>query len=753
MIKPEHLQAAIAAVNAVDPAAGLGLRGLFDAHRITVPASEQARDQVAGTRSFHYYFDGERVDIPKTAFVARGIPILEQSLVFKLGELRQKHACTTAWISGNVRQLAGDMRQAGAAALVNHELRRLPKVPADLDAALRMPDFRADGPHFSGHLAGGQPARFIPLPLNRATLSQMAAQRFEFFDVRFVLESWTDGTLPWIFACIVQQDIWGLVKLELHRQVANTRLEIRYIARRMPHQEDIQQPPQGVGTFLVAGAWMLWQALLPQVRHIFLDGEVGAQQFYRDCGFQEQRLCRFVLKTPRGYLLSAIADMADDERTPIGRVRPKLERYIENTLKALCKPDHNLRRPWRLAFIKHCLMCDRQPYPATTALALLLKNERRIPEAASLIDFATRACRVKIAGTEPDTQTTILVVDDPRFALHLQHVFHLESPKRFEAFQRALAHPSVAGRWHSLMAAPAEREQLLWIHTSDYLDRLERTAGRQLVTLDLDTQTTARSWEVACLAVGGVFHLLDGICDGRATRGMAAVRPPGHHAEPDRAMGFCLLNNAALAARYLQNNHGLHRIMIVDLDAHHGNGIQTAFYEDDTVLYVSTHRFPAYPGTGNLGEVGRGPGKGFTVNIPLPKGAGDRDFICAVRRVIVPLARQFEPDFILVSLGFDLYRHDRLGGMQVSPAGYGTLTALLIQMAELVCRGRIAFILEGGYSVKGIEECGLRFLQELCITGSGRRDAAPPGNTPAAHLPSAIAMVLEVQKPFWPRLV
>ncbi len=752
MIKPEHLRAAITAVNAIDPDAGLGLKRLFDAQRITVPASEQARDPVGSPRSFHYYFVGERVDIPKTAFVARGIAILEQSLVFKLGELREKQASAATWISGNVRQLARDIRQAGAAALVNHELRRLSVAPPGLDTPWCMPDFRSGGPHFSGHLAGGQPARFIPLPLNWETLSQLAGQHFEFFDVRFVLESWRNGTLPWIFACVVQQHIWGLVKLQLHRQIANTRLEIRYIARRMPHHDDIQRPPQGVGTFLVAGVWMLWQTLLPQARHIFLDGEVGAHQFYLDCGFQEQRLCRFVLKTPRGYLLSAIADMADDERPPIGRVRPKLESYIDDAVKALCKPHTAPHRPWRLAFVKRCLMSCRQPYPATTALALLLKNETRIPEAATLVDFATRTGRVRIAGRKPDTQTTILVVDDPRFALHLQHVFHLESPKRFEAFQRALAHPSIAGRWHSLMVTPAEREQLQWIHTSDYLDRLERTAGRQLVTLDLDTQTTAHSWEVACLAVGGVFRLLDGICGGRATRGIAAVRPPGHHAEPDRAMGFCLLNNVALAARYLQNNHGLHRILIIDLDAHHGNGTQTAFYEDDTVLYISTHRFPAYPGTGNLGEVGRGPGQGFTVNIPLPKGAGDRDFICAIRRVITPLARQFEPDFILVSLGFDLYRHDRLGGMQVSPAGYGTFTALLIQMAERVCRGRIAFILEGGYSVKGIEECGLRFLQQLCATDPGCQDATPLGNKPSAYSPSAISKVLEIQKPFWPRL-
>lgn len=752
MITREHLTAAIAAVSAVNPEHALGLKALLDAARIAAPRAAQARDHEAGTHFFHYYFDGQRVNIPKTAFVARSIPALEQSLVFKLGELRGKQALAAAWVSGNVRQLAGEIRQTGAGAIVAYELQRLPRRPDGLDTPGQMPDPASPGPHFSGTLAGGQQARFIPLPLNRETLVQIAGQRFEFFDVRFVLESWADGTLPWIFACVVQDQILGLVKLKHHRQAANHRLEICYIARRMPSQEDIESSPKGVGTFLLAGVWVLWQAFVPEARHIFLDGEVGARRFYLDSGFREQRLCRFVLKTPRGYLLSAIADMADDVRRPVGRVQERLEGLIDDAVKTLQKQPKNRQRPAALTLVKRSLLCHHQPYPATTALSLLLKNETRIPEAATLIDLATRTGRVHIADETPEARTTVLVVDDPRFALHLENVFHLESPKRFKAFQHALAHPSVAGRWHWLMIEPAKREQLLWVHTSDYLDRLEKTAGRRLVTLDRDTQTTAHSWEVACLAVGGVFGLLDGICGGRALRGMAAVRPPGHHAEADRAMGFCLLNNVALGARYLQKVHGLDRIMIVDLDAHHGNGTQAVFYEDDSVLYVSPHRFPAYPGTGNFGEIGKGRGRGFTVNIPLPRGSGDKDYIELTRRIIAPLAQQYQPDFILMSLGFDLYQHDRLGGMQVTPEGYGTLSALLIHMAEAVCGGRIAFVLEGGYSVKGIEECGLRFLQQLCASDT---QIAASHNLPqqrSLFVSSPLSKVIEIQKPFWPDL-
>ncbi|BBO69959.1 hypothetical protein DSCA_38890 [Desulfosarcina alkanivorans] len=751
MIKREHLKKAIDAIDAVDRECGYGLRELFDANRIRLPTTEDTPVRDYGDRGFHYYFEGERVTIPKTAFVAEGIAALEQSLVFKLGALRHKQDMAADWTSGNVRQLAGEIQRGAARLVVDHELRRLAVLPTGLDEPLRLPDASVSGPHFCGHLAGGQPARFMPLPLTRATMQQVAGQRFEFFTVRFLLACWSDGTLPWIFACISRQRILGLVMLRMHHEAVDTRLEIKYIARRMPQHLDTDTPPKGVGTFLLAGVWMLWQTCYPGARHIFLDGELGARTFYLNGGFKEQRLCRYVLETPRGYLLTGIVDMADDHRPPGGRVQARLEALIHRSIKVLRRAS-GARRASILRFIHRCLMCRYQPYPATTALAGLLKHQARIPEATALIDLAIRTGKVRIAGETPDSRATVLVVNDPRFSLHLQKVFHLESPRRLDAFNRALAHPSVAGRWHALPIEPAEREQLLWVHSAGYLDGLEKTSGRQLVSLDMDTQTTEHSWEVACLAVGGLFRLMDGICDGRATRGVAAVRPPGHHAEPHRAMGFCLLNNVALAARYLQNVHGVERIMIVDIDAHHGNGTQVAFYDDPSVLYVSTHRFPAYPGTGNIGEIGEGPGKGFTVNIPMDKGAGDRAFAAVVQQIVAPLAHGFRPGAVLVSLGFDLYLHDRLGGMNVTPEGYGVLTAMLIGMAERECRGRIAFVLEGGYSVKGIETCGLRFLQQLCDTDSRNRDPSGVGTRRPPFMPTIISRVIDVQKAFWPHL-
>ncbi|MBL7175452.1 MAG: histone deacetylase, partial [Desulfobacteraceae bacterium] len=308
----------------------------------------------------------------------------------------------------------------------------------------------------------------------------------------------------------------------------------------------------------------------------------------------------------------------------------------------------------------------------------------------------------------------LLIVKDERFRQHLEHVPHLEHAGRVNAIQSVLQDPSLDGKWVEVKPRLASVEELALVHTSEYIERVAQTAGKALVSFDLDTQTTEKSYEVARLAVGGVFQLLDEIWSGKAKRGFAGIRPPGHHAEPNKAMGFCLFNNIALGARYLHEHYAVGKLMIVDIDVHHGNGTQAAFYHTDKVLYVSLHQFPAYPGTGNFGEVGQGRGEGFTVNIPLGKGHGDRDFAGIVYLLLNPLAQAYQPDMILVSCGFDLYIYERLGEMKVTPEGYALLTFLLLEIAERFCNGRIAFIMEGGYSSKGIKECGLRVMQELC---------------------------------------
>lgn len=343
----------------------------------------------------------------------------------------------------------------------------------------------------------------------------------------------------------------------------------------------------------------------------------------------------------------------------------------------------------------------------------------------------------------------VLIVRDKKYEQHLEGVPHLESPKRIKAMNAVLQDPSLEGRLQFVEAREAAYEELAWVHTVEYIDRVAQSAGKRLTSFDFDTQATEKSYDVARLCVGGVFSLLDEIRKGRGKRGFACIRPPGHHAEPDRAMGFCLFNNIALAAEYLKRVHSVRRIMIVDIDLHHGNGTQKAFYLRNDVLFVSMHHFPSYPGTGNLGEVGSGRGEGYTVNIPLSKGQGDADFARLIYFVVNPLAQAYQPEIILVSCGFDLYLYDRLGTMRVTPDGYGLITFFLLAVAEKVCDGRIAFVMEGGYSLRGIRECGLRLMQELCEESHVDPKSIDRvlGSSPAKI--GAVAKMREIHKKYW----
>jgi acetoin utilization deacetylase AcuC-like enzyme len=345
----------------------------------------------------------------------------------------------------------------------------------------------------------------------------------------------------------------------------------------------------------------------------------------------------------------------------------------------------------------------------------------------------------------------VLLIRDDRFSLHLENVFHLETPKRCRAFEEMSRDPSLSGRVREISPRMATAEELAWVHTREHIERIAGSATKRLTSFDLDTQATEKSYEVARLAVGSVFSLLDEILAGRGKRGFACVRPPGHHAEPGKAMGFCLFNNVALGARYLMEQYSVRRIMIVDIDVHHGNGTQAAFYGTDKVLFVSTHQFPGYPGTGNYGEVGVGKGEGYTVNIPLSNGFGDRDFAKIIYFLINPLAQMYQPEIILVSCGFDLYNRDRLGGMAVTPEGYGLITFFLTEIAEKTCKGRIAFVMEGGYSLRGIRECGLAVMQSLCGLPLIKPKAVDRivGSAGGAQGISCLRKVLEVHRKHW----
>jgi acetoin utilization deacetylase AcuC-like enzyme len=310
----------------------------------------------------------------------------------------------------------------------------------------------------------------------------------------------------------------------------------------------------------------------------------------------------------------------------------------------------------------------------------------------------------------------VLLLTSPRFAEHLTPPGHPESPERADVLD------AVAARWDQGRSAraprPATREELERVHSSDYVEMLLGTAGRA-AALDGDTFTSPASLEIAALAAGAAIQAADHALDMREPA-FALVRPPGHHAERERAMGFCLYNNVAVAAAHALAR-GVERVAVLDYDVHHGNGTQWIFYGDPRVFYVSVHQHPFYPGTGAAGEIGSGAGEGFTLNAPIEAGATDGDYDRIFRELIVPEIRQFEPSLLLVSAGFDAHEDDPLGGMRVTTAGFGAWAAHLKSLAADACGGSTAFVLEGGYNLRALAASLLATFDVL----SGRVDAPP----------------------------
>jgi len=252
---------------------------------------------------------------------------------------------------------------------------------------------------------------------------------------------------------------------------------------------------------------------------------------------------------------------------------------------------------------------------------------------------------------------------------------------------------------------PLGEETILRVHTADHLDllgQIEAYGDSDLMLLDADTYMTPNSYTIARRAAGGVCMAVDAVMDLEVDNALAAVRPPGHHATGTKAMGFCLLNNVAIAARHAQETHGIERVMIVDFDVHHGNGTQDIFYDDGSVLFFSTHQSPLYPGSGMLEEAGEGDGDGATINVTLRAGTGDDGIRAVYRDVLRPAAERFQPELILVSAGFDAHWQDPLAGLRFTLEGFGHLTRELMRMADTFCGGRIVFTMEGGYNLEAV---------------------------------------------------
>ena len=311
---------------------------------------------------------------------------------------------------------------------------------------------------------------------------------------------------------------------------------------------------------------------------------------------------------------------------------------------------------------------------------------------------------------------------------------------------------AVVSRWRERgteIVAPREAttEQLARVHDRDYLRRISETVGRAS-QLDPDTYTSPESHEVALLAAGAAIDGVERVMAGSHRAAMALVRPPGHHAERDRAMGFCLYNNVAIAAAHARAQ-GAAKVAIVDFDVHHGNGTQHIFESDPHVLYISMHQSPYYPGTGAAGEVGREAGKGFTVNVPIEVGAVDEDYQIVFAHVVLPILRQFEPDLVLVSAGFDAHERDPLGGMRLSTAAFGAMTMELRAVADECCLGRIVAVTEGGYDLHALAASLDTSLESLAAPAAASPAAWPASGVVSDRGRIAVDTVRQALTPFW----
>ena len=306
------------------------------------------------------------------------------------------------------------------------------------------------------------------------------------------------------------------------------------------------------------------------------------------------------------------------------------------------------------------------------------------------------------------------IVRDERYIEHITDDYHPENPNRLRSIYAMLGQKDMEGLFTEIPPRLATREELEMAHLPSYVDLIASTAGQPARRLDPDTVASPKSYEAACLAVGGVLEAIEAVTQGKADNAFALVRPPGHHAERNRAMGFCIFNNIAIGAKYVMKAHGAERILIIDWDVHHGNGTQNAFYEDPRVLYFSTHRYGFfYPGTGDPAEVGSGKGEGFTVNVPMSPGSGDADYGNVFLHLLKPIALSYKPQLILVSAGFDTYSRDPLGGMRMTENGYARLTNIIMDIAQRSCGGKIIIALEGGYDLDGLATSVKAVLKEL----------------------------------------
>ena len=305
---------------------------------------------------------------------------------------------------------------------------------------------------------------------------------------------------------------------------------------------------------------------------------------------------------------------------------------------------------------------------------------------------------------------------DERYQEHLTGNYHPEVPDRLPAVYRGIEAAGLLERLTLIEAVPADLKWVQTVHASDYIDRFRSACSIGDNIFDSpDNQMCTASYEIALLAVGGVLEAVRLVMDGKLDNAFCAIRPPGHHAEVDRAMGFCYFNNVAIAARYIQKEWGIKRVGIVDFDVHHGNGTQHIFEQDPTVFYYSIHQHPtfAYPGTGREFEVGKDAGYGFTKNTPVLPGQGDKEYMLLLQKDLFPVFADFKPEVILVSTGFDAHIDDNMSDIKLTTEGFTWIIEKIVEMANQYSQGRLISVLEGGYSIKRLPELTRNHVEVL----------------------------------------
>ena len=306
---------------------------------------------------------------------------------------------------------------------------------------------------------------------------------------------------------------------------------------------------------------------------------------------------------------------------------------------------------------------------------------------------------------------------DKRFLEHNPGQGHPESKERLIASMEYFKNQPWFQTLKQISPKTIERTWVEHVHKPEYIEHAKSTCLSGAAFLDsMDVGISGDSFDVALLAAGATIELADEVVKGNIRNGFGLLRPPGHHAEHDMALGFCLFNNVAILARYLQKQHGVNKVLILDWDVHHGNGTQHTFEEDPSVLYISTHQYPYYPGTGAYTETGIGRGAGSVLNCPMSAGSGDEDYEQAFLNKIIPKIEEFKPEFIIISAGFDAHKDDPLAQISLNTNFFGWMTLRLMELADRFCNGRIISVLEGGYNLTTLPHCIEQHLVQLSQT-------------------------------------